>query len=204
MDFGAIIAVLLTLAIFTFLYKDNPFYKLAEALLIGLSIGYTLVIIWETSIIGLLFRPLFGDGNLSLIIPLLLGLCMFLRLHPKTASLSRIPLALMIGSGAGVAIPAMLDARTLKQVSATVVPLVASGGGLNVSGLIVLLGVLSCLSYFFFSRAHTGLLGGSAKFGTYILMIFFGTTFGYTVMSRMSTLIGRLEFLYSQAFHITK
>lgn len=204
MDFGAIIAVILTLAIFTFLYRDNPFYKLAEALLIGLSIGYTLVIIWDASLVGLLFRPLFGEGKLPLIIPLLLGLCMFLRFHPKTASLSRIPLALMIGSGAGVAIPAMLDARTLKQVSATIVPLMAADGGFNFSGLIVLLGVLGCLSYFFFSRAHTGLLGGSAKFGTYILMIFFGTTFGYTVMSRMSTLIGRLEFLFSQALHLTK
>lgn len=204
MESGTIIAAILTLAIFSFLYRDNPFYKLAEGLLIGLSIGFTLVILWNATIIGLLIRPLFVDGHYTLIIPLILGLLMFSRLIPKTASWSRIPLAVMIGSGAGVAIPAMLDARTLKQMSATVVPLFTSASGFDFSGLIVLVGVLTSLSYFFFSRAHSGLLGKSARFGTYILMIFFGTTFGYTVMSRMSTLIGRLEFLYTQVFHLTK
>jgi hypothetical protein len=35
-------------------------------------------------------------------------------------------------------------------------------------------------------------------------MIFFGTTFGYTVMSRMSTFIGRAEFLLTDFFHLTR
>jgi len=46
MDWSTIIAGLLTLAILSFLYKDNPVYKMAESLLIGVSIGYFLVITW--------------------------------------------------------------------------------------------------------------------------------------------------------------
>jgi hypothetical protein len=63
MDWGVIIAGLLTLAIYSFLYKDNPVYKAAESLLIGLSIGYALVIYWQTTLMDILFYPLLRDTN---------------------------------------------------------------------------------------------------------------------------------------------
>ncbi|MCP4685466.1 MAG: hypothetical protein GY867_08450, partial [bacterium] len=69
--------------------------------------------------------------------------------------------------------------------------------------IVVLLGVICTISYFYFSREHRGVLGKSAKVGTWFLMIFFGTTFGYTVMSRMSTFIGRVEFLLSDFLRLT-
>ena len=202
-DPATIIAGLLTLAILSFLYRDNPIYKMAESLLIGVSIGYTLVIVWTSTLMDLLFKPLFSDGQYTLMLPLFLGLLMFGRFLAKTSSLSRIPIAVMIGSGAGVAIPVMLEARTLKQMSATVTPLVLESGFPDLSAIVVIVGVLTTLSYFYFSREHKGALGTSAKFGTYFLMIFFGATFGYTVMSRMSTFIGRMEFLLTEFLHLS-
>ena len=204
MVWGTFIGGLLTLAILSFLYRDNPIYKMAESLLIGVSIGYFLVITWSNTIMDLLIVPLTQDGRWSLLIPLLLGLMMFGRFHRKTSVMSRIPIAVLIGSGAGVAIPAMLEARTLKQVSATVSPLLTSSGLPDISVIVILLGVLTTLSYFYFSREHRGVLGTFATVGTYFLMIFFGTTFGYTVMSRMSTFIGRVEFLLSDFLHLTQ
>ncbi len=203
MDIATLVAGLLTLAIFSFLYRDNPVYKMAESLLIGVSIGYVLVITWTNSLTALLFNPLFSEGRLALIVPFALGLLMFGRFNRKTVALSRIPIAVLIGSGAGVAIPAMLNERTLKQMSATVAPLVTSSGMPNLSGIVILVGVLCTISYFYFSREHRGVFGKSAKVGTWFLMIFFGTTFGYTVMSRMSTFIGRVEFLLSDFFRLT-
>ena len=203
-DVDTIVAGLLTLAILSFLYRDNPIYKMAESLLIGVSIGYTLVIVWSSTLVDLLFQPLFISGQYALLIPLTLGLLMFGRFHPETSSLSRLPIAVLIGSGAGIAIPVMLEARTLKQMSATVVPLVTKSGQPDISAIAVLVGVLTTLSYFYFSREHKGLLGQSAKIGTYFLMIFFGATFGFTVMSRMSTFIGRMEFLLTDFLRITK
>ena len=61
--------------------------------------------------------------------------------------------------------------------------------------LVILVGVLSGLVYFFFSKEHKGVFGATAKVGTWFLMITFGASFGYTVMSRMSLLIGRVDFL---------
>ncbi|MDH3892070.1 MAG: hypothetical protein OEV49_13405 [candidate division Zixibacteria bacterium] len=195
MDVGTLIAGLLTLAILTFLYRDNPVYKMAESLLIGVSVGYMLVTTVSSALMGLLFKPLFIEGSLDLVVPFLLGLLMFGRFFAKTAFLSRLPIAVMIGSGAGVAIPAMLEQRTLKQLSATVMPLVTESGWPDVAAIMVLLGVITTLCYFYFSHEHKGPLGMAARVGTYFLMLFFGTTFGYTVMSRMSTFIGRMEFL---------
>ncbi|MFH1686689.1 MAG: hypothetical protein ABIE70_04115 [bacterium] len=203
MDWGTIIAGLLTLAILSFLYRDNPVYHMAESLLIGVSIGYTLVTTWNTTLVDLLFAPLFGDGKYWLVILLALGLMMFGRFTRRTEKLSRIPIALMIGSGAGVAIPAMLEQRTLIQLSATITPLLDSSGMPDIAGIVVLVGVISTLCYFYFSREHVGPLGSAAKLGTWFLMLFFGTTFGYTVMSRMSTFIGRVEFLFVDFLKLT-
>lgn len=201
MDAGTLIAGILTLAILTFLYRDNPIYRLAESLLIGVSIGYTLVTVWNTTLMDLLFGPL-GGGEVALIVPLLLGLMMFARFHGKTMALSRIPIAVMIGSGAGIAIPVMLEARTIRQIEATTTSLV-NGGKVDFAAVVILVGVITTLLYFYFSREHQGVLGGTAKVGTWFLMVFFGTTFGYTVMSRMSTFIGRMEFLLTDFLHLT-
>ena len=203
MDIATTVAGILTLAILSFLYRDNPVYKLAEYLLIGVSIGYVLVITWSNTLMSLLFEPLFGGENFWLIIPFILGLLMWARFSRKLSSLSRIPIGFMIGSGAGVAIPAMLYGRTLRQMSASVAPLVNSSGVPDVSFIVVIVGLMATLAYFYFSREHKGGFGKLAKVGTFFLMIFFGTTFGYTVMSRMSTFIGRMEFLLTDFFKLT-
>jgi hypothetical protein len=204
MTIGIFVAGVLTLAILSFLYRDNPVYKMAEYLLVGVAIGYALVIAWTSTLVDLLIEPLFRQGDWSLLVPLTLGLLVFGRFHPRTNSLSRLPLAVLIGSGAGAAIPAMLGPRILSQVSGCVVPLTSESGTVNWSGLVVLIGVICTLGYFFFSREHRGALGVASKTGTYFLMIFFGTTFGYTVMSRMSTLIGRVEFLLTDLLRLTR
>ncbi len=203
MDISTLIAGLLTIAILTFLYRDNPIYKMAEYLLVGVAIGYALVIAWTSTVMDLLVEPLAG-GKLSLLVPLILGLMMFARIFPKAAPISRIPLAILIGSGAGAAIPAMLGPRILTQMSDTIGNVVGTSAGPSISGLIVLIGLMATLSYFYFSRPQTGALGVSSRIGTYFLMIFFGATFGYTVMSRMSTFIGRAEFLLSDFLGLLK
>jgi len=54
------------------------------------------------------------------------------------------------------------------------------------------------LIYFYFSKEHRGVFGQTARIGIYFLMVTFGASFGYTVMSRMSLLIGRIDFLITE------
>lgn len=198
MTIEILVAAIFTLAIFSFLYKENPFYRAAEHILVGVSVGYYLVILVEETIWSKVAKPLFYDQSLIVIIPAFLGLMMFFRLSKKRTYLTRIPLALLIGAGAGVSIPAMLWARILKQMSASMQPLY------TVSGIVIFVGVITTIIYFYFSREQKGWFGVMAKVGTYFLMIFFGATFGYTVMSRVTLLIGRMEFLLTDFLGLMK
>jgi hypothetical protein len=189
MDISNSIAALATLAIFSFLYRDNPFYKFAEHLLVGISVGYFVVVAWVNTVVPKLVQPLLYDGQLLYLIPGVLGILMFMRLLPKGGYLSRIPIALIIGAGAGMTIPAYTQARIIAHMKASMVPLT------SVDSVIIVIALSCTLIYFFFSKEQKGTYGALAKLGIYFLMVFFGATFGYTVMSRISLLIGRMQFL---------
>ena len=198
MPIGTIIAAFLTLCIFSFLYKDNPFYRFAEHLLVGISVGYVLVIALNTTVVPKLINPLFKHERFDYIIPGMLGLFMLLRFFPKYVWLSRISIALIIGAGAGVAVPATIQAKIFAQMQDTMSNMA------SLDGIIVFAGIATTLAYFFFSKEHTGWFGTTARVGTWFLMIFFGATFGYTVMSRISLLIGRMRFLLGDFLHLIK
>ena len=74
-----------------------------------------------------------------------------------------------------------------------------SDGGYNYlagfSNLLIVVGVICTLAYFYFSARHRGLLGGASRVGIWFLMVAFGAGFGNTVMARISLLIGRVQFL---------
>jgi hypothetical protein len=60
---------------------------------------------------------------------------------------------------------------------------------------IIFIGVLCTISYFYFSKEHKGVIGVTSRVGVVFVMIGFGAAFGYTVMARISLLIGKLQFL---------
>jgi len=62
-------------------------------------------------------------------------------------------------------------------------------------GLIIIVGVITTLVYFYFSKEHKGVLGKTARVGMVFIMISFGAHFGYTVMARLSLLIGQVKFI---------
>lgn len=202
---GAWVATGLTLFIFSFLYKDNPLFKLAENLYVGVSVGYTIVKTYDTVILHLIWKPIVENQEWTLLIPVAIGLLMLTRYVPKAAWLSRYAFAFIVGVGAGLAIPRTVSSFILKQIEDTVRPLLmlVPGDGVtfswnlmnpasSVNVIIVLIGVSSVLFYFFFSVEHSGPGKMVARTGVIFLMIAFGAAFGYTVMARMSLLIGRL------------
>lgn len=203
--FGAWVATGLTLLIFSFLYKDTPLFKFAEHLYVGVSIGYTIVKTYDTVIMHLIIKPIAENGEFALLIPVAIGMLMLTRYVPKAAWMSRYAFAFIVGMGSGLAIPRTISSFILKQVEDTVRPLLSIAGSdslmfsmnllnpaSNLNAIIILLGVSSVLFYFFFSIEHSGVGRVVARTGIMFLMIAFGAAFGYTVMARMSLLIGRL------------
>lgn len=201
-DIGIWIAAGLTLCVYSFLYKDNPFYKFAEHLFVGVSVGYTIAIAWHEPIKKLIFHPMKAEGDFTVLIPTAIGLLMFSRFVPKYRWLIRWPLAFMIGVGAGASIPRTMQSLIFMQTEATLQPLTFTLAAIN--PIIIAIGVLCTLIYFFFSVEHKGPVGVASKLGTFFLMVSFGAAFGYTVMARISLLIGRAYFLLHDWLHIVK
>jgi hypothetical protein len=195
------VAAFFTLATFSFMYKDNFLYKIAESIVVGTAAGYyTVLLIW-TSLKPKFLDPIFVDGNLWYIIPGLLGCLMYFRFSKEYGWIARYPLALYIGIGSGIAIPLQLQTYVLRQVEATILPVsIYSAKGINNFFIIIM--VVSALIYFFFSLEHKGIVGKTATFGIWIIMIGFGASFGYTVMARVSLLIGRIQFLMGDWLHL--
>jgi hypothetical protein len=220
------LAAFLTLSIFSFLYRDNPYYKFAEHLFVGVSAAYWMSLGFWSTIVGNLvpristglsnffkvpYQP--GSGNIFFYIPVILGLLLLMRLSPKGGWLSRWPLAFIVGTTAGLNFIRYLRSDFIKQISSTFVPLLIDWQGfghffstldLSAAGPFVLMitnwtifiGVFSGLVYFFFSKEHTGAFGSASRLGIWILMLTFGASFGYTVMGRISLLVGRITFLF--------
>jgi hypothetical protein len=207
------VSSLLTLMIFSFLYKDNPFYKFAEHLFVGVSAAYWMVTsFWNTlmpNMIGKVYPPALQSVSPQLAtaapepvfwIPLIFGILLLMRLVPKLDYLSRWAIALIVGWTAGTNMMRYMQSDFVGQIYNTMMPLYTAGaGGIDLVGtlsnIILVVGVLCGLVYFFFSKEHTGAFGGAARVGIWFLMVAFGAAFGYTVMARISLLIGRFEHL---------
>ncbi|MCB1218873.1 hypothetical protein KDL44_15940 [bacterium] len=192
---GVWIAAGLTLLIFSFIYKDNPAFKFAEALFLGVSLGYTAVNTYWNSIAPQVIRPLTPGVNFDawVLLPVFLGLCIILRVIPSLSWLSRMAFAVYIAGYAGMAIPNEISGRLLPQVGSTMAPFTAATWYITP---VILLGVFCTMMYFFFSLEHKGAVGRISRIGVVFVMISFGASFGYTVMARVSLLIGRMQFLF--------
>jgi hypothetical protein len=198
---GIWIAAFLTLMMYSFLYKDNPFYKFGEHLYLGISVGYFICVTWFEVFVPKLVDPVVVDQNYWLFIPTVLGAFMLTRFVRQIAWMSRWSMAYYIGFGAGVAVPSILLANIMRQLenTMTTIYITKAAGGFDYlasfSQLIIVIGVLCVLTYFYFSIEHKGFVGRVGRIGIYFLMISFGAAFGYTVMARVSLLIGRVQFL---------
>jgi hypothetical protein len=196
---GIWLGALLTLMLYSFLYKDNPFYKFAEHLFVGMSAGYWLIYTIFNVLIPNFWNEITGIGDgtpdLFMIIPGVFALFMLARLVPSIAGLSRLALAMIVGTGAGLGLVSTLQTNCLSQVEGTIVSLSGTGTAGFLNNLVLVAGVVCGLVYFFFSKAHKGVVGGAANVGITILMVAFGASFGYTVMARISLLIGQAQFL---------
>ena len=207
------VAAAVTLAVFSYLAKDNVVYRLVQQAALGVTIGIGLVIACKQVLYPKWWSPISaaieGTGPwtgalwLLAIIP---GSLWYFQLSKKRFWVSTLISGLFIGAAAGLAFKSQI-LLILPQVRASLKPLnpFAGPGGLTwgsffgcFSNLIFLVGLLTTLLYFFFSvRTDHRLLGAPMRVGRVMLMVCLGAMFGNTVMTRMAYLLERLQFLYS-------
>ena len=245
---GAWLFVFFTLSIFSFLYKDNPFYKIAEHAYIGISAGYWLSIgfwtiiqpnllgrLWPSkeysdlspwysiyNVFNSILPSIFPEGgidkghdmDLTYLIPFVIGIMMILSIFKRFNWMARWGIAYTVAIAAGLRAYGYLNSYILGQVKGTIVPLANTENPIfHISdpslfnNLIILIGTVTGLLYFFFSKEQTGTFGKVTRVGIYFLMISFGASFGFAVMGRISLLIGRfvslIEYSTAKYHHAT-
>jgi hypothetical protein len=245
---GVWLAAFLTLAIFSYLYKDNPFYRIAEHIFVGVSAGYWVSMsfwtqlqpnmfgrLWPKSAydpsslwykiydgLGFFSQSIFPAGgidkghNMMLIylIPFGLGVMMLLSVSSRLSWFARWGIAYTVGMAAGLRAYGFLNSNVIGQIKGTASQLVGADmpffsltGASYFNSIVIFVGTISGLMYFYFSREHTGAFGKVTKIGIYFLMISFGASFGFAVMGRISLLIGRfidlIDFSKAKYHHAT-
>ncbi|KAF0125625.1 MAG: hypothetical protein FD189_1425 [Elusimicrobia bacterium] len=196
MIFGGWMAAGLTLCIYSFLYKDNPFFKVAEHLYLGAGMGWVFQVTffqtWKPRVWDALM-----DGQFVVLIPTVLGLSLMTQFFPRISWISRYGFTFIMGYGAGLVIPLEITTNFLRQIGGTIAPF-AGGAGFwaMVNGAIIAFGFICVLFYFFFSVEQKGVVKKASNIGIYFLMLYFGAAFGNTVMGRFSLLYGRFDDLY--------
>jgi hypothetical protein len=203
---GVWIGAILTLFVFSFLLGDTPLFRFAQAIFVGVAVGYATTVAIYLVLLPLLFEPLLTNPgrNWPLVVPLILGLLLLLKVRAVWAPFGNIGVGFLFGVGGALAIGGALSGTLVPQAGATVISLSPTQGlGTTINNLILAIGTIGALLSFRFTigggrpitRNLDALGRGWGSIGRYFVVIAFGAIFAQTAISRISVLIGRIYYL---------
>jgi hypothetical protein len=195
-----------TLALYSILYRENPVYRFAEHLFVGLATGYGLYVIWKEVLAPKWWTPLAVKGEWWWIFALVAA-GMYYTLYSKRFSwMSRLVMLMTMGFTAGQVFRLWAGLYVPQIRSAMAKPLLYQPlrqPYVHLDNLLFVSILIAVLTYFLFSFEHQSLLvRRTALAGRWVMMIGFGAIFGSTVMARLSLFIGRLLFLFRDWIHL--
>ena len=206
---SALVGFTLTVMVFSYLIGDNPLFRIAVYLFVGVASGYAATVVWHYVLVPRLFQSLTAFNPLA-IIPLVLGISLLTKFSPRISWIGSFAMAVLVGVGAAAAVGGALIGTLLPQAQATMdgLDVLSAGGGLEIAsrlleGVIVLGGTVFTLASFHFSasRAADGtprqnrILEGVIWVGRIFIAITFGVLFAGVYMSALTALIERLSFV---------
>jgi hypothetical protein len=207
---SAAAGLILTLLVFSYLIGDNPLFRVAVYLFIGVASGYGATVVWHYVLIPKLFAPLqSSDPNqlLPAIVPVILCVSLLAKLSPRISWVGNFAMAILVGVGAATAVGGAVLGTLIPQVQAAIDALdirSASSGAEMVAtlleGVVMLAGTVFTLGYFQFTagRAPDGtprrnvLFEGIAWVGRIFIAVTFGVLFAGVYMAALTAMIERL------------
>jgi len=219
-NFTIIAGGVATLAIYSFLIKENRFYRFFEHLFIGIASGLGFVFgitqfFWPLVIVLLFGLDIveFPDGTtnksyqpllLLYLFPISFGLLYYCILSERHSWLARLVIGFQLGAAGALSIRGTFN-EMLPQVFSSFKPLLVwtSGGDFDwynsIGNTVFVYTLIAVMYYFLFSiKRESKVANNFANSGRCLMMICFGAFFGSTVMARMALLVERLNFLYNQ------
>ncbi|NLG72326.1 MAG: hypothetical protein GX495_09830 [Chloroflexi bacterium] len=212
---GALVGFLLTLMLFSYILGDNPLFRIAIHIFIGVAAGYALVLAVYNVIWPQLILPLVSgtrDQRLLLMVPLLLSALLIMKVSPRLASWGNAATAFLVGAGAATVISGALLGTLFPQALTTMSLFDGTRSGPVESGLIVLLegviilaGTLTTLVYFQFEARpqpdgitrRAAFVEGVSRAGGIFIAAALGAVFAGVFTAALSALVERVQFIVS-------
>lgn len=192
---GNWIAASLTLALFSVIFKQNEVYYWAEHIYVGTAAGYFVAVTYGNYIKPTITVDIIQNGRWHYVIPAVLGLLIYTRFTSNYQWVARYPISFTMGVGSGIVLTKTWKPMLLDQLAATVKGLANTNVSTVINATLLLVGVLSTMSFFLFTIQPKGIARVSSRIGRYTMMLAFGAAFGTTVMARVSLFLGRMQFL---------
>lgn len=193
-DIGTWIALLFTIFAFSaILYKDNKIFKFAQYTYIGVSVGY-IIAMGVKAVVDAAWVPV-TQGEYIYAIPIILGFMLFLRLKKGLEVYSGWAMAFLIAVGAALAIRGNIHAYFFEQITATMLPVVTTDPLTTFNNIVIIVGTFTAMLYFILTREHKGPLKYPTRLGRIFIMIAFGAFFAGLIMTRLTLIKGRIEFI---------
>ena len=212
LDFAAgLVSFLLTLMVLSYLIGDNPAFRVAVYLFVGVSAGYAASVAVLQVLYPKLVIPLasgFGLQEALLIFPFVMGFMLWMKLSSRTARLGSFPLAFMTGVGAAAAIGGAVLGTILPQSQAAVNAFDLSSSGdpglvRLAQAFVMLLGTVTTMVYFHFGAkpapggpARGKLVGLLSWVGQIFIAGTFGVLFAGILTAALTALIERWNSLF--------
>lgn len=209
-----VIGFLLTLMVLSYLIGDNPLFRFANYLFVGVSAGYVALVAWTQVLVPGLFNPLLTQAwpaNGLYLVPLFLFVLMLMKVSPRLARLGGPAIGYVAGVGAAVAVGGAIFGTLFPQTMAAAEPFDVSTGGLGqallngsiLNGILLLLGTVTTLAYFHFGARRkpdgtvrrNGLINIIAWIGQVFVAVTFGVLFAGVYSAALTALIERISSL---------
>ncbi|MBS7631603.1 hypothetical protein KEJ47_08590 [Candidatus Bathyarchaeota archaeon] len=187
-------ALLLMLMIYSYpLYKENPFFRFAEHLFIGLALAIAVITAIQTTM-RMAVTPVLG-GDIVYVIPIILGFMMYFIFSSDYRWVSRYPIAILVGSAIGLGMRGVIIPNILTQIINTITFPKSTDFMSMFNFVYIALGTLFAVMYFLLTYEHKGAILYPTRLGRWLIMIGLGAYYGNTVLFRMSMLSGRAQYL---------
>ncbi|MEN6435495.1 MAG: hypothetical protein ABFD58_06725 [Anaerolineaceae bacterium] len=203
-------AFILTLMILSYFIGDNPLFRLAVHIFIGVAAGYVAVmVIYQVLLPHIIWPLIFGSWNEKILalVPTVLSILLVFKLSPKLRRLGNIPMAYITGASAAIIIGGAIYGTIVGQGTAAISTLQFQSGsgylGRLLEGVFILLGTISTIAYFQFGTgsgknftiSQPKFVQGISKIGQVFIMITLGAVFAGVLLTALSALIDRLVFI---------
>ena len=196
---GLIIGFILTLLIYSYILGDNPLYRLAVHMLVGVSAAYAAVVIIRDVLGPVAVQVWLNRGDtesLLWLIPIFFSLLLVMKRLP-TPWIGNSAVALLVGVGAAVALTGAITGTLWPQVTATT----TSWTGIGTA----VLTICTLLAFQFTSHPRSDNTGQPptwfkyiTRVGQAVLMITFGALFANVLSTALTLLTSRLDYYVSE------